>query len=252
MMDQRNEISTPDNPYTYSQQAKERELAGDFRQAEELYWQSIQAADKLPLDQYREHFVSKQAHSAIMHHASEVYDGKTPLVNNLDQVDRAYQELLALPFLMRVQLAGFYARHEALPEAHRLLQQAFNIEMPDAGPDNPDLHAMQIRARDLMRDIENIIGPADVEPVFLKIFDKLDVDKDGFVNEAELKRAQLDLSIDAHGQQVIRYLLYHYFKVEQASNDEFGMDISGVSKADVHNFQKEANQRWKRMGKKKK
>ena len=46
---------------------------------------------------------------------------------------------------------------------------------------------------------------------------------------------------------MIRYLLHNYVEVEKASNDEFGMEISGITKADVHNFERKATAKWKRM-----
>ena len=90
----------------------------------------------------------------------------------------------------------------------------------------------------------------DVEVIFNATFDRLDINRDGFVDDQELKRAQLDITIGAEAQQVIRYLLHNYHDVEKASNDEFGMEISGITKADVHKYERKSGERWKRMKKK--
>lgn len=149
-----------------------------------------------------------------------------------------------------MQLAGFYARHEAIPEAKDACDDAFRAGLDALVQDNPTINSMYRRAEDLQRHLSDILGPDNVERIFNTTFDKLDVNKDGFVDEAELKRAQLDIAIGAEAQQVIRYLLHNYLEVEKASNDEFGLEISGITKADVHNYEGDSAARWKRMKKK--
>ncbi len=238
-----------DNPYKHSQLAQQSELAADFRKAESEFKAAIRAADALPLAEYKSHFQSNLAQEHVVKHAAENFESNQN-VASLESIESAYHELLALPFLTRMQLAGFYARHEAIPEAKDACDDAFRAGLDGLVQDNPSIKSMYRRAEDLQRHLSDILGPDNVEKIFNTSFDKLDVNKDGFVDEAELKRAQLDIAIGAEAQQVIRYLLHNYLEVEKASNDEFGLEISGITKADVHNYEGDSAARWKRMKKK--
>ncbi len=230
------------NPYIHSNNAKELELKKNLQEAETEYRMAVQAADRLPHEEYTRDFMTA---------LDRVRNGVSPANKHLPEealpeLIASYRELLALPFLTRTQLAGFYARHNALPEAKEIIEQALTIEVDSRGHvgHHPE---MERRASELLRSITDILGPVNAEELFLAHFDKMDIDKSGFVDEAELKRAQLDLTIPQAAQSMIRYLLYHYFKVEKASNDEFGEEISGISKSDVRNFQKSAKSNWKRL-----
>jgi hypothetical protein len=235
-----------DNPYEHTKLAQQYELAGDFRHAEIRYKKAIFASDALPLDEYRVHLQTNIAHAHVVKQAAETFD-HTHDVATMQQVEDAYHELLALPFLTRLQLAGFYARHKAIPEAKDACEEAFRVGLDPIVSGDDAVNEMHERAVALKQHLSDILGPEHVEQTFLRNFDKLDVNRDGFVDEDELKRAQLDLSFDANTQQVIRYLLHNYVDVEKASNDEFGMEISGITKADVHNFERKATSKWKRM-----
>ncbi len=230
------------NPYLHSNKAKELELKKDLQEAEAEYRRAVQAADSLPHEEYTRDFNTaldrlRNGVSATNRHLPE---------DAIPELIAAYRELLALPFLTRTQLAGFYARHNALPEAKEIIEQALAIEADSMGHagNHPE---EERRATELLRNITDILGPANAEEIFLAYFDKLDVNKNGFIDEGELKRAQLDLTVPPEAQSMIRYLLYHYFAVEKASNDEFGEEISGISKSDVRNFQKAAKSNWKRL-----
>jgi hypothetical protein len=238
-----------DNPYKHSQLAQQSELAADFRKAEIQFKAAVRAADALPLAEYKSNFQSNLAQEHVIKHAAENFDSDQK-VTSLESVESAYHELIALPFLTRIQLAGFYARHEAIPEAKDACDDAFRVGLDPLVRENRNIYAMFQRAGDLQRHLSDILGPDSVEKVFNATFDKLDINKDGFVDSDELKRAQLDISIGADAQQVIRYLLHNYLDVEKASNDEFGMEISGITKADVHNYESNSASRWKRMKKK--
>lgn len=241
-----------DNPYKHSQLAQQHESASDFRHAEQEFKAAVRAADALPLAEYKQHFQSNLAHQHVLEQSASSGDTSQSAANvtSLEQVESAYHELIALPFLTRIQLAGFYARHEAIPEAKDICDDAFRIGLDPLVTENPAIKALYQRAEDLQRHLSDILGPENVEKIFVKNFDKLDINKDGFVDEAELKRAQLDITIGADAQQVIRYLLHNYLDVEKASNDEFGLEISGITKADVHNYEGNSSARWKRMKKK--
>jgi hypothetical protein len=235
-----------DNPYQHTKLAQQFELSGDFRHAEARYKKAIVAADGLPLADYKIHLQTNVAQDHVIKQAAECFD-KTDNVASLEDVENAYHELISLPFLTRLQLAGFYARHQAIPEAKDACEEAFRVGLDPIVKDNRSVLEMHDRATALKQHLADILGPEHVEQIFIKSFDKLDVNRDGFVDDHELKRAQLDLSLDASTQQVIRYLLHNYFEVEKASNDEFGMEISGITKADVHNYERKTGAKWKRM-----
>jgi hypothetical protein len=237
-----------DNPYKHSELAQKAEIAGDFRKAETEFKLAVNAADALPLAEYKMHFQSNLAQVYAIKHAAENFETDQK-VTSLESIEHAYHELLALPFLTRIQLSGFYARNEAIPEAKEACDDAFQVGLDSLVDENVAIQAMVKRAEDLQRHLADIVGPEGVEKIFLETFDKLDINKDGFVNEAELKRAQLDITIGVEAQQVIRYLLHNYFAVEKANHDELGMDISGITKADVRKFESKSAARWKRMKK---
>lgn len=230
------------NPYIHSNNGKQLELKKNLQEAEEEYRKAVQAADSLPLDEYMRDF-----NTALDRMRNGVSESNKHLPEEaIPELVAAYRELLSLPFLTRTQLAGFYARHNALPEAKEVIEQALAIEAQTKGRagNNPEAER---RAAELLKNIGDILGPANAEELFLAYFDTLDVNKNGFIDEKELKRAQLDISIPPEAQSMIRYLLYHYFAVEKASNDEFGEEISGLSKADVRKFQKNTKANWKRL-----
>lgn len=230
------------NPYTHSNRAKQLELKKNLQEAEEEYRKAVQAADSLPHDEYMRDF-----NTALDRKRNGVSESNKYLPEEaLTELIAAYRELLSLPFLTRTQLAGFYARHNALPEAKEVIEQALAIEAQTKGRAGNNAEAER-RAAELLKNIGDILGPANAEELFLAYFDKLDVNKNGFIDEQELKRAQLDISVPPEAQSMIRYLLYHYFAVEKASNDEFGEEISGISKNDVRKFQKSIKANWKRL-----
>ena len=230
------------NPYTHSNQAKQLELKKNLQEAEEEYRKAVQAADSLPHDEYMRDF-----NTALDRMRNGVSESNKHLPEEaLTELIAAYRELLSLPFLTRTQLAGFYARHNALPEAKEVIEQALAIEAQTKGRAGNNAEAER-RAAELLKNIGDILGPANAEELFLSYFDRLDVNKNGFIDEQELKRAQLDISVPPEAQSMIRYLLYHYFAVEKASNDEFGEEISGISKNDVRKFQKSTKANWKRL-----
>lgn len=238
-------VDEVDNPYRHSKSAQDYEKNRDMRRAEEAYKAAVRAADTLPLAEYKSHFQSKTAHEVAESDLSIA--GKQAAFTD---IEAAYQELLALPFLTRVQLAGFYARHGAVPEARDTCEEALKLGLDECARGNRANDRMFERARELLTNLTDIIGPRDVETLFEANFDKLDADHDRYISEDELKRAQLDLSIDAEAQKLIRYMLYHFLDIETASKDELfnlGVDMKGITRKDMKEFQKQANANWKRM-----
>lgn len=238
-----------DNPYRHSKEAQELELAGNLRAAERAFIAAVNAADQLPLSEYKQHFESRLAEKQIVEQACSDF-GQNVATPTIEGIEKAYHELLSLPFLTRIQLAGFYARNNAIPEAKEVCDEAFEIGIDPLVSDSLPIKKLISRATDLQNHLADVIGPADAERIFNANFDKLDVDHDGFVHESELRRAQLDISIDEEAQTLIRYLLYHYLDIEKASNDELGIDINGISRKDIQNYQRDANSQWKRIKKK--
>lgn len=230
------------NPYKHSNAAKHAELKGNLRDAEKYYRLAIDAADALPLEDYSRDF--KAVRDRLKNGQSnenEYLDGA-----DLPELVTAYRELLSLPFLTRSQLGGFYARQNAFPEAKELIEQALKIEVERHAKDE-DFENIKARVKELQRNIQDMLGPTNAEELFLYYFDQLDVDRNGFVNEEELKRAQFDLSIEPEAQSLIRYLLQHYLDIEKANKDEILIDISGISRADVQKYQAKSLASWKRI-----
>lgn len=230
------------NPYKHSNAAKHAELKGNLRDAERSYKLAIEAADALPLEEYSRDF--KAVRDRLNHGESE--ENEYLAGADLPELVMAYRELLSLPFLTRSQLAGFYARQNALPEAKELIEEALKVEV-DRHAKDEDFENIRERVKELQRNVSDTLGPRNAEELFLYYFDKLDIDKNGFVDEAELKRAQFDLSIEPEAQSLIRYLLQHYLDIEKANQDEILIDISGISRADVQKYQAKSLASWKRL-----
>lgn len=235
-----------DDPYVFLKNANKQEEDGDLRAAESGYRAAIAAADALPLDQYKRDYETELAKYA----ASPTYESQ-PGVSVAD-VRQAYNHLLALPFCMRLQLAGFYARHEAFPEANDVCEQAFEVGVGLLVKNDDKYHEILKRGVELRDAIRDVIGPENLIGVTERHFKKLDLDGDGFLHETELRSALFDLSVDSEAQELVRHLLYHYFEAESASNDEFGLDINGISKADIKKFQQKKNSQWRGLKPKKK
>jgi hypothetical protein len=154
-----------------------------------------------------------------------------------------------LPFVTRFQLAAFYARHGALPEAAEIIDEALTHGIDELVILDDEVLKLITRAQEFQNVVHDAIGPDKVSRTFEQYFDRMDADKNGFIHEDELKKAQLDIGIDSEGQKMIRHLLYHYLDAEAASHDEWGIDISGLSKQDVRNFEQNRNKTWKRLPK---
>lgn len=234
-----------DDPYVFLKKAHKMEEVGDLRAAESAYRGAIATADRLPLDQYKRDYETELAKYA----ASPTYESQPGV--SVEDVKQAYDHLLALPFCMRLQLAGFFARHEAFPEANDVVQQAFEVGVDLLVKNDDKCHEILKRGVELRDAIRDVIGPENLIGVTEKHFKKLDLDGDGFLHEMELRSALFDLSVDSEAQELVRHLLYHYFEAEAASNDEFGIDINGISKSDIQKFQKKRNSEWRGLKPKK-
>jgi hypothetical protein len=233
-----------DSPYTHNHTANELEAKQDIRGAEFEFKAAIEAADKLPYTVYRQDFQSELKNYARSK-SYEAYPGISE-----SEFRQAYHKLFVLPFVTRFQLAAFYARHSALPEAAEIIDEALQKGIDALVILDDEILKLIKRAQEFQNVIHDIIGPDKVSRTFEQYFDRMDTDKNGFIREDELKNAQLDIGIDSTGQKMIRHLLYHYLEAEAASHDEWGIDVSGLSKKDVRNFEQNRNKTWKRLPKK--
>lgn len=230
-----------DSPYKHNNVANELELQQDIRGAEREFKAAVNAADKLPYDLYRRDFLSELGKYEL----SDKYEAYPGI--GLEELRRSYHKLLVLPFVTRFQLAAFYARHGAYPEAEEVIGNAFQIGLDDLVVKDQTIINLLKRAQEFHGVVVDIIGPAKLSRTFDQNFERMDLNKDGFINEDELKKAQLDIGIDSEGQKMIRHLLYHFLEAEASSHDEWIMDISGLSKRDVRIFEENRNKTWKRF-----
>jgi hypothetical protein len=230
-----------DSPYTHNKTANELEARQDIRGAESEFKAAVNAADKLPYALYRKDFLSELGKYEL----SGTYEAYPGI--GVSDLRQAYHKLLVLPFATRFQLAAFYARHSAFPEAGEVIEQAFKIGIDDLVIKDDNVIKLLKRAQDFHRIVTDIVGPSRLSKTFEENFERMDLDKNGFIHEDELKKAQLDIGIDSEGQKMIRHLLYHYLEAEASSHDEWVMDISGLSRKDVINFEQKRNKTWKRL-----
>jgi len=114
-----------------------------------------------------------------------------------------------------------------------------------------DPRVMEIhgRAALMQQTLHDMIGPEEIEKLFAEHFKRLDRDNNGFVHHRELEQAQFDLSLPPECQHLIRHLLCHYFEVESSHDDEWGIDINGISKRDIIAYAQKRKASWKRVSK---
>ncbi|MBX9666461.1 MAG: hypothetical protein K2X93_02535 [Candidatus Obscuribacterales bacterium] len=223
-----------EDPFEHSRAAQKYESAGDQYRAEESFQKAIKHADALPLDEYRENLatvmkeLSKGRSSKLLEDALDV-----------EVVTNAYHELIAMPFLTRVQLAGFYARVGKCDLARATCRQAFERGLEAETLRCPTVAIMERRAHQLAAALEDMIGPQESERIFHELFHRLDINRDGYVDEDELKKALLDIDIDEEGHSLIRFLLHNYETVMQSSKDQLWFaDYLGISKSDLASYQR--------------
>jgi hypothetical protein len=238
-----NDTLTTQSPYAYMKLAREFEAAENLRSAEAQFKYAVRAADKLPLSEYRRVLRLE----SIRYQSDPKYESR-PGVTRI-QMEQAYCEVLSLPFMTRVELAAFYARHSAHVEAQESCKQAFSMPPDTVCLRDPRVQQFYNRAILLRQTLDEMVGPDELERLFAENFSKLDLDGNGFVHHDELERAQFDLTLSPDCQLLIRHLLSHYFEVEAAHDDEWGLDIKGISHRDLKTYADLRNRGWKRMEK---
>lgn len=219
--------------------ARQFEEKENNRAAESEWKAAVRAADSLPMDEYKSAFTSELR----QYDADESYEAQ-PGVNET-AFRHSFSEVFALPFITRIELASFYARHGAYTEALDACEHAF-LNLPGAEfLEDPRVAALHRRAEMMRQTLSDEVGPEEMERLFEENFGKLDVDGNGYIHHSELERAQFDLSLSPQCQSLIRHLLCHYFDVEAAHNDEWGVDIKGISRRDMKAYAARRNLEWK-------
>ncbi len=223
--------------------ARQLEEQDNMRASENEWKAAIRSADGLPLDEYRRALRLE----LLRYQADGTYESQ-PGVSKAS-MRHAFSEVLALPFFTRVELASFYARHGAYSEAQDACESAFAF-LPDADcMEDRRVNEMHRRAAMIRQTLADTVGPDEMERLFQENFATLDRDGNGYVHHDELERAQFDLSLSPECQLLIRHLLCHYFEVEAAHNDEWGIDIKGISRRDMQAYAAQRNSEWKRLSK---
>ena len=82
------------------------------------------------------------------------------------------------------------------------------------------------------------LKPADLEDLFLENFSDLDRNKDGFIDKDEIDRAMADDDYKGKNAQLIAVLKEKRKDLEELSNDEWGDEDDGITKADMKEFAK--------------
>ena len=230
-----------DSPYLHNKFALEFERKGKMREAEKELKLAVQAADGLPMSEYLENFLEELE----KYRKSPQYEVSPGI--GLQQLKDSYHRLMVLPFMTRFQLASFYARNGGLPEAKDTIEQAYTIGFNEFIRNDPEVQKIASHADEFRSALHDVIGPENLPELFENLFDKLDRDHNGFVHESELRRAEFDISIGPEGHSMIRHLLYYYLEAEASSNDEWGVDINGISINDVRAFDKKKSASWRRL-----
>jgi len=101
---------------------------------------------------------------------------------------------------------------------------------------------------DHLRRPEQANKPASIDPGRIqtaefgehatKMFDDLDSDKDGFLSKSELSDAVMNSKYTGKDAQAVAALYRAQDRLEELSNDEFGDENDGITRADLQAFEK--------------
>lgn len=109
-------VATADNPYTYIQAAAQQAEAGNNKTAEEQWKKAIEAADKLPMDQYR---------AKLAEIETQLKSESDPVKSQeLLKLKEGLKEVVNLPATVRTETALFYLKNAKPDEAKAMLEQA--------------------------------------------------------------------------------------------------------------------------------
>ncbi len=82
------------------------------------------------------------------------------------------------------------------------------------------------------------VNSADLKEKSEALFDKIDTDHDGFLSQTELSAAVQNDQFKGEDAQVVAALYDNRNKLQKLSNDEFGPENDGITKADLAEFDK--------------
>jgi hypothetical protein len=218
------------NPYAHMRLARQREQEQNLRGAELEFKSAVRSADGLPLEEYRQALKLE-----LKGYQSDKNYQAQPGVTEA-ALRQAFSEVLSLPFIARIELASFYARHGAYADAQEACEQSFTALSNGVCTEDQRVNEFYRRAILLRQTLADKVGPDEMEKLFAENFKKLDTDGNGYVHHSELERAQFDLTLSPECQLLIRHLLGRYFDVEAAHNDEWGIDIKGISLRDMQAY----------------
>ena len=239
----RDTSSDVENPFSHLKRSREMENSGNLRSAESSLRAAVSAADQLPLAEYKQDFLTESKKYQL----DATYQSRPGVT--LQDLRAVYYKLLSLPFSARLELASFYAQHGAIQEANDVFEEAFSVGVDALIQKDEGIAELIERGHEARRRVKDVVGPENLQQLVSENFEDIDTNSDGFLDEAELRRAQFDLDISPAGQGMIRHLLYHYLDVEESNADEWGVDVKGISRRDVECFEKKTRATWRKMSK---
>jgi hypothetical protein len=110
---------------------------------------------------------------------------------------------------------------------------------PDASPDRQTHPARLEQEQD---PAARPLTAADMESLFEKNFARLDIDGDGFVSRQELSAAIANAEFKGEDARLVAVLQSHRQELEELSNDEWGDEDDGITRADMGKFAEQLTQ----------
>lgn len=104
------------------------------------------------------------------------------------------------------------------------------------------LHARQIAPQGPFAQSRSMLLPTELREAGEAVFARVDRDGDGFLSRAELGGALRDRSYTGQESQAIAALYNRGDEIQKLSNDEWGWERSGVSRADLESFDRIAHE----------
>lgn len=105
------------------------------------------------------------------------------------------------------------------------------------------LHVRQIAPQGPFAQSRAMLLPTDLKEAGEAVFARVDRDGDGFLSRAELGGALRDRSYTGQESQAIAALYNRGDEIQKLSNDEWGPERSGVSRADLESFDRIAHEK---------
>lgn len=215
-----------ENPVDHLRMARELEKAGNIGGATIEFKAAVAAADRLPFESFKENLTKTREEMAKSEQARR----------DLEYVERGLVDLIAMPFDARVELARFYGRTGRFPEAQEAVDDAIKLGLDPSAKDRLGKSGREVKADELRDSLVEFAGRPALAGEFPNYSDKLDTDRNKHVDMLELRRAQLDTSIDARGQELVNFMMRFYPDLLRVSDDEPGPETKGITKADMKKY----------------